>query len=176
MEKQHQTRIISHVLIITIIIFLSFASFALCIICEFKKSKKEEIRVDGKLCYLPQSRAFVYGIAALICSFIAQVIGTGFFIFCRRSADFKSSKSSFASIILCLSWTSFFMVFILMGIASSMSRKQIYGEGWVDGKCYLVKKGVYVASGILFLIAIISTIFSCFLILNMHRPVHAQVK
>nr|KAJ0199836.1 hypothetical protein LSAT_V11C600305470 [Lactuca sativa] len=70
--------------------------------------------------------------------------------------------------------TSFFMAFILMGIASSMSRKQIYGEGWVDGKCYLVKNGVYVASGILFLIAIISTIFSCFLILNMHRPVHAQ--
>nr|KAJ0201281.1 hypothetical protein LSAT_V11C600305460 [Lactuca sativa] len=102
MEKQHQTRIISHVLIIIIIIFLSFASFALCIICEFKKSK--EIRVDGKLCYLPQSRAFAYGIAALICSFIAQVIGTGFFILCRRSADFKSSKSSFASIILCLSW------------------------------------------------------------------------
>ncbi|KAI3792893.1 hypothetical protein L2E82_06784 [Cichorium intybus] len=177
MEKQHQTRIISHVLVITTIISLAVASFALCIICEFKKSKKEELRLDGKLCHLPQSRAFGYGIAALMCSLIAQVIGTGFFVFCRRSCDFiSSSKTSFASILLCFSWTSFFIAAILMGTATSMSRKQTYGEGWVDGKCYLVKNGVFVGSGMLALIAMISTLLSCYLVLNMSRAVHAQGK
>lgn len=138
MEKQHQTKTISHVVVITIIISLAIASFTLCIICELKKSKvcsyqsyirsthmlilhgfqffylgvggyfpvlqNKELRVDGELCFLPRSQAFGYGIASLICSSVGQIVGTGFFLFCRRSIDFKPARTLFASILLLLSW------------------------------------------------------------------------
>ncbi|XP_024986795.1 uncharacterized protein LOC112521991 [Cynara cardunculus var. scolymus] len=178
MEKPYKTIIISHhVLLITIIIIsFSIASFAFCIISEFTKSKKTEIRVDGELCYLARSKAFGYGIAALICSVMAQIVGTGFFVLCRRSTDSKSSNTCFATILLSLSWMSFFIVTILVGTATTMNQRQVYGEGWVDGKCYLVKNGVYVGSGILVLIATSSTLLSCYLELNKSRAVHAQMK
>ncbi|KAI7751836.1 hypothetical protein M8C21_022788 [Ambrosia artemisiifolia] len=176
MEKQHITKTIYHLLVTTIIISLAIASFALCIICELKKSKKKELRIDGELCYLPQSQAFGYGIAALLCSSIAQIMGTGLFISCRRSIDYKSSKTSFASILLLLSWASFFIMMILTGTATSMNRRQAVGEGWVDGVCYLVKNGVYIGSGTLVLIAMSSTLLSCYLMINKSRAVHAQVK
>ncbi|KAK1435963.1 hypothetical protein QVD17_01736 [Tagetes erecta] len=176
MEKQHNTKTIYHLLATTIIISLTITSFALCIICEIKKSKKNELRVDGELCNLPQSPAFGYGIAALICSSIAQIIGTGLFIFCRRSNDFKSSNTFFASFLLLLSWASFIIMTVLVATATSMNQRQAVGEGWVDGKCYLVKKGVYVGSGTLVLVAMSSTLLSCYLMLNKSRAVHAQLK
>nr|XP_043613776.1 protein MODIFYING WALL LIGNIN-2-like [Erigeron canadensis] len=178
MEKQYQTKIISHVLVIATIISLSLASFALCIICEIKKSKKKELRVDGELCYLPQSHAYGYGIAALICSSIAQIIGTIFFIFVKRSSDLKSTKTSFASILVFFSWTSFLIATILDGAATSMSREQAYGEGWKDdGTCYLVKNGVFVGSGVLVIVAISLILLSYYnLTLNKNRGVHVQLK
>ncbi|KAJ9556241.1 hypothetical protein OSB04_010855 [Centaurea solstitialis] len=179
MEKQSKNNIISHhVLLITItIISFSIASFAFCILCEINKSKIKEIRVDGDLCYLPRSKAFGYGIAALICSVIAQMGSTGFFAFCRRSTDSKSSKSyCFANILLFLSWISFLTMMILTVTATTMNQRQLYGEGWVDAKCYLVKNGIYVGSGILVLIATSSTLLSCYLELNKSRAVHAQTK
>ncbi|XP_076959330.1 protein MODIFYING WALL LIGNIN-1-like [Bidens hawaiensis] len=177
MEKQHKTKTkILHLLATTFIISLSVASFVLCIMCELKKSKKKELRVDGELCYLPQSQAFGYGITASVCSSIAQILGTGFFISCRRSIDFKSSRTSVACILLLLSWASFFIMMILTGTATSMNRRQAVGEGWVDGVCYLVKNSVYVGSGILVLTAMTSTLASCYLMINKSRAVHAQVK
>nr|GEX18766.1 glutamate receptor 3.1 like [Tanacetum cinerariifolium] len=128
MEKHQQTKIISHVVIITIIISLAIASFTLCIICELKKSKKKELRVDGELCFLPRSQAFGYGIANLICSSVGQIVGTGFFVFCKRSTDFKPARTLFASILLLLSWMSFFIMVILTGTTTSMNRRQSYGE------------------------------------------------
>ncbi|MFS8002724.1 putative modifying wall lignin-1/2 [Helianthus anomalus] len=138
--------------------------------------QKKELRIDGELCYLPQSQAFGYGIAALMCSSVAQIAGTGLFIYCRRSTDFKSSKTSFASILLLLSWASFSIMIISTGTATSMNLRQAVGEGWVDGVCYLVKNGVYIGSGALVLIAMSSTLMSCYLMINKSRAVHAQVK
>ncbi|KAL8216465.1 hypothetical protein R6Q57_023302 [Mikania cordata] len=176
MEKQHKTKTFFHLLVTTTIISLAFASFALCIICELKKSKKKELRVDDELCYLPQSQAFGYGIAALMCSLVAQMIGTGLFVSCRRSRDCKSLMTSFASILLLLSWTSFMIMVMLTGTATSMNRRQDFGEGWLDGACYLVKNGVYSGSGSLVLIATGSTLLSCYLMVNKNRAIHAQVK
>ncbi|KAK9079939.1 hypothetical protein SSX86_001614 [Deinandra increscens subsp. villosa] len=179
MEKHHKTITIYYLVVTTIIVSLSIASFALCIICELKKSKKKELRVDGELCYLPQSQAYGHGVAASICSSIAQILGTALFIFCRRSGsrDFKSaSKTSFASILLLLSWVSFMIMIILTGTATSMNRRQAFGQGWVDGECYLAKNGVYSGSGTLVLVAMTSTLLSCYLMVNNSRAVHAQVK
>ncbi|XP_071705486.1 protein MODIFYING WALL LIGNIN-1-like [Rutidosis leptorrhynchoides] len=174
MEKQHQTKNICHGLIITFIISLSIASFALCIVCESKKSENE-LRIDGDLCFLPQSQAFGYGIVALVCSSFAQIIGTGFFILRRRSIDIKNSKTSYASILIFSSWIIFLISLILAGTAISMNKKQKYGEGWVGGTCYLVKNGIFVGSGILVLIAMISTLCS-YLLFNKSTVVHAQLK
>ncbi|KAJ7953296.1 Chitin synthase, putative (DUF1218) [Quillaja saponaria] len=65
-------------LIFSIIICLSFGliSFLSCIIAETKRHKKKDLKMDGKLCYLPANHAFGFGIAALICLFIAQIIGS----------------------------------------------------------------------------------------------------
>lgn len=49
---------------------------------------------------------------------------------------------------------------ILISAATSMSRSQAFGEGWLDGECYLVKDGVYVGSAILALVALASTLGS----------------
>ncbi|GKU96011.1 hypothetical protein SLEP1_g9294 [Rubroshorea leprosula] len=39
-----------------------------------------------------------------------------------------------------------------------MSREQPYGEGWLDGECYTVRNGVYVGSGMLSLVTVLSLI------------------
>lgn len=39
-----------------------------------------------------------------------------------------------------------------------MSRAQPYGEGWLDGECYLVRDGVYLSSGVLSLLAVFTLI------------------
>lgn len=55
---------------------------------------------------------------------------------------------------------SFGIAVVLMSGAISMSRKQPYGKGWLDGECYLVKEGTYIGSAILVLITIGSTLGS----------------
>lgn len=37
-----------------------------------------------------------------------------------------------------------------------MSRKQPYGEGWLNGECYIVKGGTYVGSAMLIIVALAS--------------------
>ncbi|PWA98932.1 hypothetical protein CTI12_AA014120 [Artemisia annua] len=165
MEKQHQTKTISHAVVITIIISLAIASFTLCIICELKKSKG--IAGIFRFC---RRRSF-----ELMESYVfyreARHLAME-----SRSIDFKPARTLFPSILLLLSWMSFFIMVILTGTTTSMNRIQSYGEGWLDGKCYIVKNGVFAGSGVLVLIATSSILLSCYLMIKKSRPIHAQVK
>lgn len=134
-------------------IFFALASFALCLAAEFNKSKRDDLILDGKLCSLPQTAAFQLGIAALICLSITQVAGS-LFIFC------SVTKSTVSRSLLVLSWVGFGVAVILLSAASSMNQSQAFGEGWLDGECYLVKDGVYIGSAILTLLALGSTLGS----------------
>ncbi|PIN26289.1 hypothetical protein CDL12_00967 [Handroanthus impetiginosus] len=172
----------SLVLFYSIIAASSLVSFALCIAAEFKKSKKNDLRLDGKLCYLPRSAAFELGIAALICLSIAQVIGSLYI--CRKfrskeGTGCKVRKPAVSCSLLIFSWISFGIAVILIGAATSMSRSQPLGEGWLDGECYLVKDGVYVGSAMLALLALGSTLGSDIITIapkkaEENRKVHAQ--
>lgn len=61
-----------------------------------------------------------------------------------------------------------------------MSQRQPFGEGWVDGECYLVKDGVFVGSAFLGLLALGSTLASAAITMRRTQAeedikVHAQV-
>ncbi|XP_009768236.1 protein MODIFYING WALL LIGNIN-1-like [Nicotiana sylvestris] len=142
---------------------LGLVSITLCIVAEFKKTKKKDLRFDGKLCYLPGSTvAFELGIGALICLLMAQVIGNLMIcriFFSRDSWKAKKNPTLLINGFICLlSWISFVMAIILIGAASSMSKSQPFGEGWVDGECYIVKEGVYIISAILVFVTLSSTL------------------
>ncbi|KAG6405941.1 hypothetical protein SASPL_133535 [Salvia splendens] len=158
-------------------------SSALCFTAEFKKSKKNDLRFNEKLCHLPQSSIFGLGIAALISLTLSQIIGSYFI--CRKlhSSHNKSTvkkRLSFSCILMVFSWMSFAVAAVLIGGATSMSRSQPYGEGWLDGECYLVKDGVYIGSALLSLAALGLTLGSAAIEMNRRqaeedRKVHAQV-
>ncbi|ONK55949.1 uncharacterized protein A4U43_C10F2600 [Asparagus officinalis] len=142
-----------------VVILLGAAAFACCIAAEFKKSKAEEMRIDGSLCHLPRSPAFGLGIAAVVCLFVALVAGTTVAAIRMWSRDDKSRRNiSMPIILLVLSWTSFALAAILLGAASSMNNKQLYGEGWMDGECYVVRDGVFIGSAVLAAATIILTL------------------
>lgn len=61
---------------------------------------------------------------------------------------------------------SFGMAILMMSGATSMSRRQPYGKGWLDGECFLVKDWVYVVSGGLILVTTVFTIGSAILMLQ----------
>lgn len=169
----------------SIIVSLGLVSFLLCIAAEFKRTKNKDLKLDGKLCYLPGSHAFGFGIAALVCLLIAQIIGN--LIICRNSScsrekgnECKSRRPWTASILLFISWISFGIAIILMCGAISMSRSQPYGKGWLDGECYLVKDGTYIGSAILVLVTIGSTLGSAITTKRQSQAekdqkIHAQV-
>ncbi|KAL0312328.1 UNVERIFIED_CONTAM: Long-chain-alcohol oxidase FAO4A [Sesamum radiatum] len=149
------------------------------------KFEKDDLRLDGKLCYLPQSAAFELGIAAIIALCIAQVIGILFV--CRKlgpaeqDSGLKLRKPTASYSLLIFSWISFGIAVILMSGATSMSRGQPFGRGWLDGECYLVKDGVYVGSAVLGLLALGSTLGSAAITMTPrkaeeNRRVHAQVE
>ncbi|KAI3453915.1 hypothetical protein Pfo_010578 [Paulownia fortunei] len=175
----------SFILFLSAIIASGLVSFALCLAAEFKKPKKNDLRLDGNMCYLPGSSAFGLGIAALTCLSIAQVIGNLFI--CRKfhsrehSRGCKFRKPSVSCILLVFSWISFGLAVILISAATSMSRSQPFGEGWLDGECYVVKDGVYVGSAVLGLLALGSTLGSGAITMirrrqsEENRKVHAQV-
>ncbi|XP_009626280.1 protein MODIFYING WALL LIGNIN-1 [Nicotiana tabacum] len=156
----------THQFIYPILVFfvtaLGLVSITLCIVAEFKKTKKKDLRFDGKLCYLPGSVAFELGIGALICLLMAQVIGNLLIcrmFFSRDSWKAKKKPTLLINGFICaLSWVSFVMAIILIGAASSMSKSQPLGEGWVDGECYIVKEGVYIISAILVFVTLSSTL------------------
>ncbi|PRQ19261.1 hypothetical protein RchiOBHm_Chr7g0215261 [Rosa chinensis] len=152
------------VLTVSVVASLGVVSFVSCIAAEIKRTREDEIKLVGRLCKLPGSHAFGFGIAALICLIVAQVVGNLVVIcshFCSREKKSSGSKAKQPMILIALlfiSWMSFVMAVTLISTATSMSRKQSYGEGWLDGECYLVKQGIYIGSGILVLITVGSTL------------------
>ncbi|KAK3008030.1 hypothetical protein RJ639_013442 [Escallonia herrerae] len=91
----------------------------------------------------------------------ARLSVSGNFVVCRKFCPGEQSSSCNAKnvtvscIFLFLSWwvmISFGIAVILIGTATSMSQTQHFGEGWLDGECYIIKGGVYTGSGILILI------------------------
>ncbi|XP_042036687.1 protein MODIFYING WALL LIGNIN-2-like [Salvia splendens] len=57
---------------------IALVSFVLCLAAELKKTKKDDLVFNGKLCYLPTSSSFELGITGLICLSITQVAGSLF--------------------------------------------------------------------------------------------------
>ncbi|XP_045831501.1 protein MODIFYING WALL LIGNIN-1-like [Trifolium pratense] len=99
------------------------------------RKKEEDLKWNGKLCYLPASQAFGLSIATLVSLFFAHIIGNYVLV----------------KVLFFISWLSFGIVVIA---ATSMSRKQLYGKGWLNGECYIVKGGTYSGSAILILVTI----------------------
>ncbi|KAL6183821.1 PREDICTED: uncharacterized protein LOC101301013 [Fragaria vesca subsp. vesca] len=152
------------VLTVSVVASLGVVSFVSCIAAETKRIREDEVKLVGRLCKLPESHAFVFGIAALICLVVAQVIGNLAAIrihFCsteKKSSGSKAKQPAILIALLFISWVSFVIAVTLISTATSMSRKQSYGEGWLDGECYLVKQGIYIGSGILVLVTVGSTL------------------
>ncbi|XP_014519485.1 uncharacterized protein LOC106776519 [Vigna radiata var. radiata] len=161
---------------------LGLVSFSLCIASEIKRNKKEDLRWNGRLCHLPSSPAFGLGIASLVCLALVQSIGNSIlFKNCcsggKRNARFKIPIV--ARILLLISWVGFGIAVILLIAATSMSKRQAYGEGWLKGECYLVKKGTYAGLAILILVTVGSLIGSGLLTMKTNKAdqghkIHAQ--
>ncbi|XP_027182602.1 uncharacterized protein LOC113780989 [Coffea eugenioides] len=184
MERHHCSYAV--ILLLSLIIILGLISFSLCFAAEFKRSKKEDLRFNGKLCYLAGSQGFDLGVAALVFLFIAQIIGN-LLVCCKfRSRSHergcKTKQPKIVIISLVLSWISFGVTVILLGAAASMSKSQPYGEGWLDGECYVVKDGIFLGSAILILITLGTTISSIIITIRRRqaekegRKVHAQAE
>lgn len=65
--------------------------------------------MEGRLCYLPESHAFGFGIAALICLSVAQIIGNVIISenFCskeRRISNCNAKKPLISTFLLLISW------------------------------------------------------------------------
>ncbi|XP_061341766.1 protein MODIFYING WALL LIGNIN-2-like [Gastrolobium bilobum] len=170
--------------IFSIIISLSLGlvSFILCITSEIKRNKKEDLRWNGKLCYLPSSQAFGLGIAALVSFILAQIIGNC--ILFKNSCSGRKRNAQYkipvlAKLLLLISWLSFGIAVILLITATSMSKMQPYGVGWLNGECYLVKRGTYAGSAILVIVTVGSVIGSALSTIKTNqaeqgRKIHAQ--
>lgn len=141
---------------VIVIMSLSIVSFMSCIAAEFKRTKKKDLKLDGKLCYLPGSHAFGLGLTALTCLLAAQIMG--YLVICWK---FCWRRRNFANMfLLVISWMSFGIAVILISAATSMNTRQPYGKGWLDGKCYVVGDGVYIGSAVLILVDVASMIGS----------------
>ncbi|XP_031280113.1 protein MODIFYING WALL LIGNIN-1-like isoform X2 [Pistacia vera] len=180
MEKQHQY---SLVLTFITVISLGLATFVSCFIAESKKAQIKDMKVDGKLCYLPGSHAYRYGVVALVCLGIAHVIGNlqvcGNFCSREKRSSNKAKTPAVVTILMIFSWMCFGVAAILITTATSMSRRQAYGQGWLDRECYLVKEGVFIGSGGLALVSLGSTLVAAFLTrrksyVEQGRRIHAQ--
>ncbi|XLR52438.1 hypothetical protein HN51_003166 [Arachis hypogaea] len=73
----------------------------------------------------------------------------------------------------------FGIAMILLITGTSMSKRQPYRIGWLNGECYLVKRGVYASSTILILVTVSSVIGSVLLTIKANqteqdRKIHAQ--
>ncbi|CAH2034765.1 unnamed protein product [Thlaspi arvense] len=136
-------------LVFIFITFFGIAAFFLCLASEFQKAKGKDLKWDGESCYLPESHALGLGTAALVCVSIAQIIGN--VVICRGFLN-KTAKTGtipFCVFLLLFSWANFAVAVTLMSVGASMNREQRYGKGWLNGECYLVKDGVFAASGVL---------------------------
>ncbi|XP_023645429.1 uncharacterized protein LOC17900229 isoform X2 [Capsella rubella] len=110
--------------------------------------KGKDLKWDGESCYLPEYRAFGLGVAALVCVSVAQIVGN--VLICRGflKTD-KTGTTPLCIILMLFSWVSFAVAVTLISVGASMNREQRYGKGWLNRECYLVKDGVFAASGVL---------------------------
>ncbi|XP_004509494.1 protein MODIFYING WALL LIGNIN-2 [Cicer arietinum] len=153
------------ILLFIISLSLGLISFILCIAAEIKRNKEEDLRWNGKFCYLPTSKAFGLGIATLVSLFFAHIIGNFVLVrnfYSRRKSISQFKMPSIAKILFLISWFSYGIVVILLIAATNMSRRQVYGKGWLNGECYIVKGGTYSASAILIFVTIGSINASAF--------------
>ncbi|CAH8345685.1 unnamed protein product [Eruca vesicaria subsp. sativa] len=133
--------------------------FGFSLVEKFKPSysclQKEDVRWDTERnCYIPGSHAFWLGTAALLCFCVAQIVGNVavFRIYrtrTEREDGYKITNLTLPTVLLILSWSNFVVVVLILSTAISMSRAQPFGEGWLEENCYLVKDGVFAASGCL---------------------------
>ncbi|XP_065879686.1 protein MODIFYING WALL LIGNIN-2-like [Euphorbia lathyris] len=155
MKERHQC---GFLLILFLILSLGLVSFISCLLAESSKAKKEDVKLDNKECFVGESRAFWYGVSGILCLIVAQFIGN--LVICcnfwtRNYKDPNTSKRPKLPIALwVLSWMSFGVGVIILSGATSMSRKQEYGKGWLEQDCYLVKDGIFIASAFLVLLTI----------------------
>lgn len=156
-----------------LVVALTVVAILSCVAAEVKKTKVRQLKWDGKLCYLPGSDAFKYGVAALACLSAAQVVGyaavcAGFCARDRKGVERRKGKRlTITAALFLVSWTSFGVGAVVLGAATSMSREQPYGKGWLDGECYLVRDGMFVASAVLVVIASGSTL--CLAVMSMKK-------
>ncbi|XP_019262383.1 PREDICTED: uncharacterized protein LOC109240198 [Nicotiana attenuata] len=87
------------------------------------------------------------------------------------AAEFKKSKKWNGGCRI-----SFGIAVILIGASTSMSRNQHFGEGWLDGECYIVKDGVYTGSAILVLVTLSSTLGSAIMRIRKRNQVEQDSK
>ncbi|KAK9667669.1 hypothetical protein RND81_13G003900 [Saponaria officinalis] len=164
MDKTHHYY--TYTLIFSLVFALTIPSFIFCILAEFNKSKVEDVKLYGKWCELPRSKAFDFGIVALICSSIAQIVGNliifiGFWPNLRETKSFCWTKRMIiATLFTVVSWISFGISMTLTSTATSMNKGQAYGKGWLNGDCYLVKDGVFIGAAILILLSLGCTLAS----------------
>ncbi|XVE57278.1 hypothetical protein DITRI_Ditri04bG0078600 [Diplodiscus trichospermus] len=165
------------VLIFSVIASLGLVSFASCLVAEAKRPKKGDLKLDRKLCFLPASNAFEFGVASVICLSLAQIIGN--VIVCAsyywsRGKATKAEKPFLTTILLAFSWMSFGVAVMLISAATSMSTKQPYGDGWLDGECYIVRGGVYISSGVLSLAAVLALLGAAGMMIRMNQTDQGQ--
>ncbi|CAM8905968.1 unnamed protein product [Rhodiola kirilowii] len=174
--------------IFSFVLSLAFVSFVLCIVADFKRSTENDLKLDGKLCHLPESHAYRFGIAALTCLAAAQIIGNLLVLtFCtntknlccffptdddeekmehEKKVPIFTRKPAIAAALMVFSWLSFGIALLLISVAASMNKLQAYGEGWLDGECYLVKDGVFTGAAVLVILSISSTLGSAFFLMR----------
>ncbi|KAL1204956.1 Protein MODIFYING WALL LIGNIN-1 [Cardamine amara subsp. amara] len=130
------------------IVLFGLAAFVLCLSSEFQKAKGKDLKWDGESCYLPENHAFGLGIAALVCVSVAQIVGN--IVLCRGFSKTKKTETTpFCVVLLLFSWVNYAVAVTLISVGASMNREQRYGKGWLNRECYLVKDGVFAASGVL---------------------------
>ncbi|CAN0880199.1 Protein MODIFYING WALL LIGNIN-2 [Linum grandiflorum] len=70
MEKQR----IGLLFFLAIVISLALASFVSCVLAETNKAKKKDVKLVNALCYMPESNAFGFGMAAIACLVVAHTV------------------------------------------------------------------------------------------------------
>ncbi|XP_031482415.1 protein MODIFYING WALL LIGNIN-1-like [Nymphaea colorata] len=142
--------------------FLGLLSFTTCVAAEFKKNQLKDLKLDAKFCSLPKSPAFELGITAAACLLCAQVITYASIAKAYFSKDTKAQFGERMTTVLItlslLSWGVGGLAIVLLGVGSSMNQRQPYGEGWLDGECYVVRRGVYSGASLLAIVTVASAL------------------
>ncbi|KAI9083860.1 hypothetical protein K1719_034118 [Acacia pycnantha] len=138
------------------------------IVAELLRNKQDDIRWNnGKLCYAPVSRSYWLGIAALCCLALSQLLAN--FIFFNPSLQNPQFHIPVvAKLLVFISWVCCGVGIVILTVAISMTGEQNYGEGWLEGDCYVVKPGCFVASSILLLLSLASISASSFSTFQIH--------